>query len=493
MDIPPPLMDVPPPPPPGFGGPPPPPGMGGPLLAQVKLPERKVPKPNSQMRKLFWQKIPPSKINDTIWADVLKEETVYLDFAAVEKLFCQEEKGKPVVTKKESNVVQILKGDKLRGVNVTIKQLRRAPEQVCADISNADVTHLSVEALKTFANFVPSEEDITQLKEFSGSLKTLSEADQLYRQLVLVPLYGEKLRFLSFKLEFDGAIAEIGGKLDTLHKAVKELMESKRLKKLLAVILDVGNFLNNKTPQGNSYGYKVSALLKLTSVKSPLSASLSVLDFIVEFLAEKDTQLFNWAEEVPSLEKASLLSLDLLEKDLGVTRVNFNSAVQLEEALKKREQNSRFLRVVSVFVTRARVELNQRADTLSELKSNAVKLASLFGETLDGTNITLEIFLNIFQQFTKSFTASREVSIKKREKEKKEKECSSTTRTSTRSARESSSTSQNPNKATRTTATDSKSLSSGASKYRRRSVVDNKNKVSKDVKDVVDEIITNFF
>lgn len=46
-------------------------------------------------------------------------------------------------------------------------------------------------------------------------------------------------------------------------KACIEVLTSKRLPRIMEVVLELGNFLNEKTNRGNAWGYTLGSLLKV--------------------------------------------------------------------------------------------------------------------------------------------------------------------------------------------------------------------------------------
>jgi len=74
-----------------------------------------------------------------------------------------------------------------------------------------------------------------------------------------------RLQAFQFKLKFPTKIDDIKPDIETFKNAVKELKESKKLYRLLSVILQLGNFINGGTFRGDCAGFKIDALLKVKS------------------------------------------------------------------------------------------------------------------------------------------------------------------------------------------------------------------------------------
>jgi diaphanous 1 len=82
-----------------------------------------------------------------------------------------------------------------------------------------------------------------------------------------IPRYDERLESMLFKLRFEKEAEELSRSLNTVKVATEEVLQSKKLARILEVVLKLGNFLNGGTARGGIYGFKLDALLKLATIK----------------------------------------------------------------------------------------------------------------------------------------------------------------------------------------------------------------------------------
>lgn len=75
-----------------------------------------------------------------------------------------------------------------------------------------------------------------------------------------------------FKLSFNEKKAEIKPGVAILEKASNELLACKRFVQLLEVVLEMGNFLNENTPRGGVFAFKLSSLSKVIVCSSLIIA-----------------------------------------------------------------------------------------------------------------------------------------------------------------------------------------------------------------------------
>ena len=91
---------------------------------------------------------------------------------------------------------------------------------------------------------------------------------------------------LFYKKKFAVSISEIEPKITAVMEASKEVSRSKKLKKLLEIILALGNYMN-RGQRGNAVGFRISSLNRLSDTKSSSSKSTTLLHYLVNTLETK--------------------------------------------------------------------------------------------------------------------------------------------------------------------------------------------------------------
>ena len=81
------------------------------------------------------------------------------------------------------------------------------------------------------------------------------------------------------------------------------------------MILDIGNFLNFKTPKGNAYGFKLQSLKDLAGVKSKKidGDNYSLLDYVIINIRDNEPKLLEFAKIFIPLAEAVKIDIDVLE------------------------------------------------------------------------------------------------------------------------------------------------------------------------------------
>lgn len=82
-----------------------------------------------------------------------------------------------------------------------------------------------------------------------------------------IPRYTARLDCALFMKGFSSDADFLTEKLGLVNVAVLEVVDSPRLKRLIEVVLAMGNYLNEGTRNGDAKAIKLASLLKLDTVK----------------------------------------------------------------------------------------------------------------------------------------------------------------------------------------------------------------------------------
>lgn len=85
--------------------------------------------------------------------------------------------------------------------------------------------------------------------------------------------------------------------------ACREIEKSKSFKKIVEVILAVGNFINGGTRRGEAYGFRLVSITKLIDTKTTDNKT-NLLQYIAALVKKKAPELLNFYEELASVSIA---------------------------------------------------------------------------------------------------------------------------------------------------------------------------------------------
>ncbi|CAF2063724.1 BnaC06g31250D [Brassica napus] len=287
-----------------------------------------------KLKPLHWDKVNPDSDHSMVW-DKIDRGSFSFDGDLMEALFGYVAVGKksPEHDKPKSNSptkIFILDPRKSQNSAIVLKSLGMTREELVeALVEGHDFVP---ETLERLARIAPSKEEQSAILEFDGGdAGKLADAEAfLFHLLKAVPTAFTRLNAFLFRANYYPEIAHHGRSLQTLDLACKELRSRGLFVKLLEAILKAGNRMNAGTARGNAQAFNLTALLKLSDVKS-VDGKTTLLNFVVE-------------EVVRSEGKRCVLNRrsNSLTRSTSRSSSSSNNAPQ---AMSKEEQEKEFLKL----------------------------------------------------------------------------------------------------------------------------------------------------
>lgn len=101
-----------------------------------------------------------------------------------------------------------------------------------------------------------------------------------------VPHYEQRLRSLHYKKRFQVTLSEIQPRITSVMEASREVSRSRRLRRLLEIVLALGNYMN-RGARGNASGFRLASLNRLADTKSSSAKGTTLLHYLVQILEKK--------------------------------------------------------------------------------------------------------------------------------------------------------------------------------------------------------------
>ncbi|KAI3997631.1 hypothetical protein MKX01_011048 [Papaver californicum] len=162
------------------------------------------------------------------------------------------------------------------------KTLQLSPTQILRLDALQEGRGLDSDTLEKLAKFSPTEEEETTLVEFDGNITKLADAESfLYHIFKVVRYPFVRLDAMLFRLSYEPEILQLKNSLKILESGCNEMQTRGLFLKLLEAILKAGNRMNAGTARGNAKAFNLTALRKLSDVKSS-DGKTTLLHFVVE-------------------------------------------------------------------------------------------------------------------------------------------------------------------------------------------------------------------
>ncbi|MBN3313860.1 DIAP3 protein, partial [Atractosteus spatula] len=313
---------VPPPPPLGFGGPnwSPPPHM-----LPFGLKPKKEFKPDVSMKRLNWSKIRPQEMSeDCFW--IMVNEEKYENPELLTKLVHtfgsqkhakkeEEELEENKAIKKRIKELKVLDPKIAQNLSIFLGSFRMPYEEIKQMILEVDEEQLTEPMIQNLVKHLPEQEQLNALAKFKKEYANLSEPEQFGVVMSGVKRLRPRLNAILFKLQFEEQVNNIKPGIMAVNAACEEIRKSKSFKKLLELVLLMGNYMNAGSRNARSYGFDLSSLCKLKDTKSA-DQKTTLLHFLAEMCEERFPDALKFLDDFQHVDKASRVSAENLEKNL---------------------------------------------------------------------------------------------------------------------------------------------------------------------------------
>jgi hypothetical protein len=337
-----------------------------------------------------------------------KEITDDIDFAQLEKLFSAETQDmkKTNIVKKEA-LKSLLDNTRSRNIEIFLPRFPLKVELLELELDQQlnvidGSTKLNVEHIVALKRFQPTQEEKEMYKKYAGDKTQLTLADTFLLKLIEVPMLSMRLDLVFTIREFPVNMDEFQPTLELAWTACHELDKSEEFLEVLRYVLAIGNYLNAGTPKGNAYGFQLKYLPKLMEFRGQERTSL--LDFLVQQLHAKKTELLAMPSGLQAVAKASEISIvsilaeiEVMGNELDKIEQNGSQVAQHPQVYQKAGQHLQ--KEVKQFVSSYRVRLEELDRKAQEMNATYHKLLTKFGEQ----SIDSEDFFSTISQFLLQF------------------------------------------------------------------------------------------
>ncbi|KAM6958360.1 formin-like protein 2 isoform 2-T2 [Tautogolabrus adspersus] len=468
--LPPPAPPPPPPPPPppcrtselssNIPMPPPPPPVAPPLpgtggsptvifnsgLAEgpLKLFSVKIKKPiqtKFRLPVLNWVALKPSQINGTVFNDIDDEAILQdLDVEGFEELFKTKAQGPAVdLTLSRQKLPQkvasisLLEANRAKNLAITLRKAGQGPEIICRAIHTFDLRTVRVDFVECLMRFLPTEAEVKLLRQYERDRKpveALSDEDRFMMQFSRIERLNQRMSIMTFMGNFSDNVQMLTPQLHAIIAASVSIKSSQKLKKILEIILALGNYMNS-SKRGAVYGFKLQSLDLLLDTKST-DRTQTLLHYISTVVRDKYPTVSLFYNELHYVDKAAAgesvhQSQRCKHHTVWLTMVFYLCAVSLENVLCDVKELQRGMeltwREFSVqhnatlkdFISRHESRLGKLQEDARIAQDAFEDAVKFFGES--SKTMPPSVFFPIFVRFIKAYRVAEEENEQRRRQE----------------------------------------------------------------------------
>uniref|UniRef100_A0A8C7Y876 Formin-like 3 n=1 Tax=Oryzias sinensis TaxID=183150 RepID=A0A8C7Y876_9TELE len=419
LSLPPATVLVPPPPPPPPA--PPLPDASPSVILSVGLSAIRIKKPIKTKFRLpifNWTALKPNQINGTVFNEIDDERVLEeLDLEKFEELFKTRAQGPVVdlsctknkVAQKTVNKVTLLDANRSKNLAITLRKANKTTEEICKAIEKFDLKALPVDFVECLMRFLPTEAEVKVLRQYERErrpLDQLAEEDRFMLLFSKIERLTQRMNIITFVGNFADNISLLTPQLNAVIAASGSVKSSPKLKRVLEIILALGNYMNS-SKRGCVYGFKLQSLDLLLDTKST-DRKMTLLHYIALIVKEKYPELANFYNELHFVDKAAAVSLenvllDVRELGKGMDLIRRECSLHDHPVLKSFLQGSD-----------AQLDKLQKDSKAAEEAFNSV--VNYFGESAKTTPPS--VFFPVFVRFIKAYKdAVEENEMRKKQEE----------------------------------------------------------------------------
>ncbi|XP_060214412.1 formin-like protein 4 [Lycium barbarum] len=244
-----------------------------------------------KLKPLHWDKLNANVEHSMVW-DKLDRGSFKFDGDLMEALFGYVATNKKSPGREERRSLSprdisgppsqmfILETRKSQNIAIVLRSLGVTRKEIIDAL--IDGQGLSVDTLEKLSRIAPTKEEESEILAFEGDPTRLADAESfLFHILKAVPSAFIRFNAMLFRSNYGTEILHHKEYLQTLELSCEELRAQRLFLKLLEAILKAGNRMNAGTSRGNAQAFKLTALRKLSDVKS-MDGKTTLLHFVVQ-------------------------------------------------------------------------------------------------------------------------------------------------------------------------------------------------------------------
>jgi hypothetical protein len=183
-------------------------------------------------------------------------------------------------------------------------------ETIKEAVKKVDDSILTPERVAILIKCVPTDSEVELVNSYSGSIEDLGNAEQFAATISEIPRFRERIQSIVFRRFFADEISEVVPDLDCVQNAIEAVRSCERFKRVLQIVLVIGNYLNSKTFRGNAHGFFLNSLQRLKDLTCSEWSNVrdrapTLLHYVARRLEEVDTDLLDLRDELAQTEVAS--------------------------------------------------------------------------------------------------------------------------------------------------------------------------------------------
>lgn len=393
-------------------------------LSPVPALKNPIMRPKKKLKAFHWDKVDTPQV--TVWAETANAEAKEEKYRELQRKGVLDEVEK-LFSAKETKIIgggagkgrgdkkQIIGSDMMRNFHVSMAKFKNeSADEVVRKIIHCDREVLDNNVVMDFLQredlcaipdniaklMAPYSKDWTGPDALSSKREhdpsELTREDQIYLQTAfeLHHYWKARMRALALTRSYEPDYDDISSKLKQIVTVSEAVRDSTSLMSVLALILDIGNYMNDSNKQAS--GFKLSSLGRLAMVKDDKNES-TFADLIERIVRNQYSQWEVFVDDIADVVPAAKLNVDQLRQDAKKYIENIRNVQSSLDAgnlsdPKKFHPQDRVAQVVQRSMKEARRKAEQMQLYLDETSRTYDDIMTYFGEDNQDENARRDFF-----------------------------------------------------------------------------------------------------
>lgn len=343
------------------------------------------------MKPFFWDKVSVPNTAANVW-NAPTSQAQLVDLSDLEAMFRIDNNPSttsqtPASPSKKRNVTTLLDITRANNIGIMLSRIKLTFPDITKCILEINDEKLSVEDLRAISKQLPTIEEVVRIQDFDDISK-LAKADQYFGEIITIPRLNERLNSMIYRRKLDIEITEVRPELDSLWNASRELRSCTKFKRILQIVLAVGNALNGSTFRGGAKAFQLDGLLKMKETKTANAGPgcPTLMHYVARLLLHSDPTLVTFIDDLPNLENAARIAVQTTLQTVS-TLVGGVAAVKTEVATLKRAPTrppgDKFIPVMEAFVLQVASPVEALENMGRSLEAELKSMLQFYGEKTD--------------------------------------------------------------------------------------------------------------
>uniref|UniRef100_A0A672M940 ADP-ribosylation factor-like protein 6-interacting protein 6 n=1 Tax=Sinocyclocheilus grahami TaxID=75366 RepID=A0A672M940_SINGR len=386
------------------------------FLTAVKI--KKPIKTKFRMPVFNWVALKPNQINGTVFNEIDDERILEdLNVDEFEEMFKTKAQGPAVdmtmqkqkAPQKGPNKVSLLEANRAKNLAITLRKAGKSPEEICKAIQTFDLRTVPVDFVECLMRFMPTESEVKMLRQYERERRPmdgLTVEDRFMMLFSKIERLPQRMTIMAVMGNFNDSLQMLTPQLHAIIAASVSIKSSQKLKKILEIILALGNYMNS-SKRGAVYGFKLQSLDLLLETKST-DRKQTLLHYIANVVKEKYPVVCVFYNELHYIEKAAAVSLENVLLDV--------KELQRGMDLTRREYSMHgHNSLLKDFIHHNEARLKKLLDDARIAQDAFDDVVKFFGES--PKTMPPSVFFPVFVRFIKSYRQADEENEQKKRQE----------------------------------------------------------------------------